>query len=69
MENLRKALMKAFEEGDRDTFYAVWNMKAFLITPKTTNDTLQKKKLEFYLQIYFVTYPINPLRVSNQGCY
>ena len=49
LENLKKALLKAFDEGDRDSFYAVWNMRAFLIGPKNSNDALQKKKLEFYL--------------------
>ena len=69
LENLKKALLKAFDEGDRDSFYAVWNMRAFLIGPKNSNDALQKKKLEFYLQIYFATYPINPLRVGINGAY
>jgi hypothetical protein len=40
---------------------SIWKMKGVLEEQATIKFN-EGKKLEFYLQIYFATYPINPLR-------
>lgn len=48
-------LLSNFDQGNRDQFTTNWNK--YVPAQFRDNDT---KKLEFYLQIYFLIYSIHP---------
>lgn len=62
-------LPQAFDDGDRESFNAIWQVKGLFSASEQHSSKAYVleggRKLEFYLQIYFTTYPLSPLRTSN----
>jgi hypothetical protein len=49
------------DDGDREAFMSIWKVRGlFNVNSNSQIMQMASKKLEFYLQIYFATYPINP---------
>lgn len=57
--------MKNYDKGDYEQFFTLWN-KYVPFNVRNKDETA--KKLEFYVQIHFLIYNINPKsgRVSSQ---
>lgn len=56
-------MLEDFETGNRDSFYEKWNS---FIPVNIRFEDINCCKLEFYLQIYFLIYPIHPLFKKSQ---
>eukprot|EP00347_Sterkiella_histriomuscorum_P012911 403366749 len=63
---LKSQLLNAFEDGDRDLFFAIWNIKDLFKHALNYQDSLEKRKIEFYLQVHFAVYPQSPLRKNDK---
>jgi len=45
---------------------SIWKIRGLFVENSNSQITLvATKKLEFYLEIYFATYPLNPTRTNN----
>jgi hypothetical protein len=45
---------------------SIWKIRGLFVESSNSQMTqVATKKLEFYLQIYFATYPLNPMRTNN----
>lgn len=61
--SIEEAMVEAFETGNRNLFYEKWNS---FVPINVRFEDLNCCKLEFYLQIYFLIYPIHPLFKKTQ---
>ena len=61
--SIEEQMVEAFENGERDVFYEKWNS---FVPINLRFEDLNCCKLEFYLQIYFLIYPIHPLFKKSQ---
>ncbi|CAD8057801.1 unnamed protein product [Paramecium sonneborni] len=55
-------MLQYFDKGDRDNFLRLWNQNL----PQNNKQDYELWKLEFYIQIYFLIYPIHPY-LSKKG--
>ncbi|KAM5164049.1 lisH domain-containing protein ARMC9 isoform 2-T3 [Mantella aurantiaca] len=64
---IQKDLLSAFEDGDRKTFFDMW--EEHVPTETRSNDPLAQK-LEFYLNIHFAIFPLknNVGRIDRADC-
>ena len=61
--SFEEQMVEAFENGNRDVFYDKWNS---FVPINIRFEDMNCCKLEFYLQIYFLIYPIHPLFKKSQ---
>lgn len=61
--SIEEQMLDFFENGNREVFYEKWNS---FVPINIRFEDVNCCKLEFYLQIYFLIYPIHPLFKTSQ---
>ncbi|GFR46142.1 hypothetical protein Agub_g7668, partial [Astrephomene gubernaculifera] len=56
-DRLRADMLRKFDEGRRDEFFALWHQ---YVPAHLLGEDLDTLKLEFHLQVYFAVYPVLP---------
>eukprot|EP00743_Colponemidia_sp_Colp-15_P005959 GILK01006405.1.p1 GENE.GILK01006405.1~~GILK01006405.1.p1 ORF type:complete len:982 (+),score=212.98 GILK01006405.1:73-3018(+) len=63
-QNSVTSLLSAFENGDRDSFFAVWNS---VLPSAMRKDDMVADKIEFYAHIHFAIYPLQAHSQLSNG--